>query len=78
MTQKITVTYLPIVPAILIGFAMFIVATAVNAQTTTPGVPGTGMGGESVINAILLVSSALAVTLGAIFIRRAALVEKRK
>jgi len=54
----------------LVALSPIAAAAQTTTDTTTPGAPNTGAGGASAGNILLLVGSALAVTLGTAYLSR--------
>lgn len=56
------------VTGLFVGTLLALAAPLSYAQTTTPGVPATGQGGDAVLNLVVLGISALALVAGGVYL----------
>ncbi len=55
---------------LFVGTLLALAAPLTFAQTTTPGVPAAGEGGQAAVNLVVLGASALALAAGSVYLAR--------
>ncbi len=68
MTLSLTKRIMGGMVGLLVGTLLALAAPLTYAQTTTPGVPDTGAGGNAPVNGIVLGVSALALLAGGVYL----------